>query len=334
MKAYLLNGYGGPEKAALGNTVEPQPGPRDVLVKAMAAGLNPLDFKIRQGAVRMIQRFNLPVVLGSECSGIVEAVGAEVSRFKAGDRVFLRCEKNRMGAFAEKVAADARVVALMPGNLDFTDAAAVPLAALTALQVLRDEIKAKRGDRIFISGGAGGVGTFAIQLAKWMGCEVTTTASPRGAELVRNLGADRVVDYTAQDFSREISDMDGAFDLIGGDTLVNSFKVVKQGGRVVSIAGSPEPQTARKDLGLGRALAALFWLVSFRVRAAARRFGVSYRFYFMHPSGDDLALLAGLIEVGTIKVVTDKVFAFDQIAGAFEYLEAGRAKGKVVVTIA
>jgi NADPH:quinone reductase-like Zn-dependent oxidoreductase len=333
MKAYLLNGYGGPDKASLGEIAEPKTGANDILVKVMAAGLNPLDYKIRQGALKMVQRFKLPVTMGSECAGIVEAAGSGVTRFKPGDKVFLRCEKGRMGAFAEKACADESVAALMPDSLDFLSAAAVPLAALTALQVLRDEIKVQRGDRIFISGGAGGVGTFAIQLAKWMGCEVTTTASPRGAELVRSLGADRVIDYTSQDFSKEIRGMDGAFDLIGGDTLMKTFGVVKKGGRVVSIAGSPEPQTARKDIGLGAAMAALFWLVSFKTRMAAQKHGVSYRFYLMHPSGEDLALLARLIEAGSVKAVTDKVFAFDEVAKAFEYLETGRAKGKVVVTM-
>jgi NADPH:quinone reductase-like Zn-dependent oxidoreductase len=333
MKAYLLNGYGGPEKAALGEISEPEPGPRDILVKVMAAGLNPLDFKIRQGALRMLQRFELPMAMGSECAGIVEAVGAEVTRFKVGDRVFLRCEKGRMGAFAEKVAADESVAALMPASLDFASAAAVPLAALTALQVLRDEMKVQRGGKVFISGGAGGVGTFALQLAKWMGLKVTTTASPRGAELVRSLGADRTVDYTSQDFSNEIKDMDSAFDLIGGETLMKAFGVVKGGGGVVSIAGSPEPETARKDLGLGAFMSALFWLVSFKTRKMARRAGVSYRFYLMHPSGEDLALLAELIDKGEIKVITDKVFSFDEIANAFGYLETGRAKGKVVVSL-
>jgi NADPH:quinone reductase-like Zn-dependent oxidoreductase len=333
MKAYLLNGYGGPEKAALGEINEPQPGPRDILVKVMAAGLNPLDFKIRQGALRMVQPFKLPIVLGSECAGVVEAVGIEVTRLKAGDRVFLRCEKNRMGAFAEMVAADESVTALMPGNLDFTSAAAVPLAALTALQVLRDELKIKRGDKIFISGGAGGVGTFAIQIATWLGANVTTTASPRGAELVRSLGADQVIDYTSQDFSKEIKDMDGAFDLIGGETLMKTFGVVRAGGKVVSIAGSPEPETARQDLRLGAHMSALFWLVSFKTRMAARRASVSYRFYLMHPSGADLELLAGLIDKGTVKVVMDRVFGLDEVGEAFEYLEAGRAKGKVVVSL-
>ncbi|WP_260582762.1 NADP-dependent oxidoreductase [Sphingopyxis sp. PET50] len=202
---------------------------------------------------------------------------------------------------------------------------------LTALQALRDELGLKPGGRVFIPGGAGGVGTFAIQLAKWLGAEVTTTASPRGRDLVERLGADRVIDYTAQDFANEVRDMDGAFDLIGGDTLAKCFAVVKPGATVVSVAGMPEPLTATKDLGRGPLLAALFWFASFGIRAKARRHGVTYRYLFMHPSGAELAELAALIEQKRLVPVIDRVFPFAAIAEAMAYLESGHAKGKVVV---
>jgi alcohol dehydrogenase len=205
------------------------------------------------------------------------------------------------------------------------------LAGLTALQALRDELHLKKGSRVFIPGGAGGVGTFAIQLAKWLGAEVTTTASPRGRMRVERLGADVVIDYTAQNFEDHVHDMDGAFDLIGGETLRKSFGVVKRGGKVVSIAGMPEPETARKDLERGPFLAALFWFASYSLRAEARRHGVSYRYLFMHPSGRELTELAQLIEQKKLEPITDRVFPFAEIADAFAYLEAGHAKGKVVV---
>jgi NADPH:quinone reductase-like Zn-dependent oxidoreductase len=317
MKAFLLNGYGGPEKAGLGDCPEPEIKPDDILVKVMAAGLNPIDYKIRQGAMKLIQRLNLPVPMGSEAAGTVEKTGPLVTKFKPGDRVFFRCDKGRMGAFAETVATSETSAALMPKTVDFVAAASIPLAALTALQVLRDQLQVKRGDRIFISGGAGGVGTFAIQLSKWMGAHVVTTASPRGAELVSRLGADRVIDYTSQDFSNKIRDMDGAFDLLGGETLLKSFSCVKAGGKVVSIAGVPEPETARQDLALGAAMASLFWLISLKTRLAARR----------------KSLLARLIDDGTVKPVIDKVFPFSEAAGAFNYLETGRAKGKIVLSM-
>lgn len=225
-------------------------------------------------------------------------------------------------------------LAKMPASIDFNTAAGVPLAGLTALQALRDELHVGRGSRIFIPGGAGGVGTFAIQLAKWLGAEVTTTASPRGRALVEALGADVVIDYTKERFEERLRDMDGAFDLLGGETLLKSFGVVKRGGKVVSIAGMPEPETARKDLGRGLFLRALFWLASYKIRAVARKHGVSYRYLFMHPDGAELAELAGLIDAGTVRPVIDRVFALNNVAEAFAYLESGRAKGKVVVEIA
>ena len=221
----------------------------------------------------------------------------------------------------------------MPVGLDFTAAAGVPLAGLTALQALRDELRLTPGAQVFIPGGAGGVGTFAIQLAKWLGATVITTASPRGRALVERLGADAVIDYTAERFEDRVHDVDGVFDLLGGDTLLTSFGVVRRGGTVVSVAGLPEPVTARKDLGRGRALAALFWLASFRLRAAARRRGVTYRFLFMHPSGAELAELGRLIEDGRLEPVIDHVFPFAEIDQAFAYLESGHAKGKVVVSM-
>lgn len=187
------------------------------------------------------------------------------------------------------------------------------------------------GSRVFIPGGAGGVGTFAIQIAKWLGAEVTTTASPRGRALVERLGADQVIDYTTQAFEDHVRDMDGVFDLVGGDTLKKSFGIVKPGGTVVSIAGMPEPETARKDLGRGVVRRALFWLASYGLRAAARKHGAAYRYLFMHSSGSELAELAHLVEDGKLDPVIDRVFPFEEIKQAFVYLETGYAKGKIVI---
>jgi len=224
-------------------------------------------------------------------------------------------------------------LARMPAALDFEAAAAVPLAALTALQALRDELGLTSGQRVFIPGGAGGVGTFAIQIAKHLGAEVATTASPRGDALVRRLGADTVIDYTRERFEDTLRDYDGAFDLLGGDDLARAFSVVKRGGSVVSIAGTPEPETARRDLGRGGGLAALFWAISFGTRRRAAKHGVRYRYLFMHPSGRDLEELASLIDAKKIEVVVDRVFPFAEAKEAMAYLEGGRAKGKVVVRV-
>ncbi|MBY8826326.1 NADP-dependent oxidoreductase [Sphingomonas colocasiae] len=333
MRALLLTRYGGPDVAELHDVPRPEAGPDDVLVRVRAAGLNPVDFKTRQGMLKPVQRYSLPVVMGNELAGTVEACGRGVTRFAAGDRVFARMPKGAMGALAEYAAVPQDALAHMPATLDFAAAAGIPLAGLTALQALRDELKLMPGSRVFIPGGAGGVGTFAIQIAKWLGAEVTTTASPRGRALVERLGADTVIDYTAQRFEDHVRDMDGAFDLLGGETLEKCFGVVKRGGTVVSVAGMPEPLTARKDLGRGPLLTALFWIASYRLRAQAAKNGVTYRYLFMHPSGAELAELAALVDDGKLAPVIDRTFPFAEVAQAFAYLESGRAKGKVVVNI-
>jgi alcohol dehydrogenase len=333
MRAYVLERYGGPEGARLTDVPPPATGPRDILVDVHAAGLNPVDFKFRQGKLRAIHRPKLPFVLGNELAGDVIAVGSEVNRFRVGDRVFARVAKDRAGAFAQQACVDEAHAAHMPPDLDFTAAAAVPLAGLTALQALRDELGVKPGQRIFISGGAGGVGTFAIQITKWLGARVTTTASKRGEALVRSLGCDEVIDYTSQSITEAGKGFDAGFDLIGGKTLEQMFEIVKPGGKIVSVAALPEPQTAIRDLGGRRALSILFWIISYGIRSRARRAGVGYRYLFMHPSGADLTQLAELITQGKLKIIVDRTYPLAQISEAFAYVESGRAKGKVVVTM-
>ena len=332
MRALMMTRYGGPEVTELRDGVpEPSGGPNEVCVEVRAAGLNPVDFKTREGKLKIIHRYRLPAVMGNEIAGVVESVGVGVTRFGAGDHVYARVDKDTMGGLAEKAVVHEDHLAKMPTSLEFETAAAVPLAALTALQALRDELRLRNGQRVFISAGAGGVGTFAIQIAKHFGADVATTASPRGAALVRRLGADTVIDYTHERFEDSLRDYDGAFDLLGGDDLARTFSVVKREGSVVSIAGMPEPETARRDLGGGGALAALFWTVSLSTRWSAARHGVHYRYLFMHPSGSDLETLAALIDAKKVKVVVDRVFPFAEAKEALAYLERGKAKGKVVV---
>jgi NADPH:quinone reductase-like Zn-dependent oxidoreductase len=311
---------------------EPRPGPGDVRIRVGAAGLNPVDYKIRDGGLRPINRLRLPVVAGCELAGTVEAVGAGPNRFAVGDRVYARVDKKELGAFAEFVCVPQELVARMPASLDFAAAAGLPLAGLTALQALRDELAVGPGTRLFISGGAGGVGTLAVQLAKHFGAEVTTTASPGGAGLVRGLGADCVIDYTRQDFSVMLRNFDAVLDLVGGATLKDSFRILRPGGRVVSIAGVPEPRTATEDLHAPPWIRAAFSLMSLGIRRRARKAGASYRYLFMHPSGDDLRVLAALVDGGQLRPVVDSTYPFARIAEAFAALEQGHAKGKIVVT--
>src|ERR1700737_2727075 len=233
MRAYVLKYYGGPEGALLMDVPAHTPRPRDILVEVRAAGLNPVDFKFRQGKLRAILRPKLPLVMGNELAGEVIAVGSDVKRFRVGDRVFARVAKDRAGAFAEQACGGEDHAAHMPRDLDFTAAAAVPLAGLTALQALRDELGVKPRQRVFISGGAGGVGTFATQIAKWLGAHVTTTASKRGEALVRSLGCDEVIDYTSQSISKAGGRFDAGFDLIGGKALKQMFEIMNPGTKIV-----------------------------------------------------------------------------------------------------
>ncbi|MEO6064804.1 MAG: NADP-dependent oxidoreductase [Lysobacterales bacterium] len=333
MRAYVLERYGDAECARLTSAPLPRPAPNEVLVRVAAAGLNPVDYKIRAGKLRPVTRFPLPVVLGNELSGTVTECGSDVRGFVPGDRVCARVAKERLGAFAEFAAVDVACAAKLPATLDFEHAAALPLAGLTALQCLRDEIKLTPGQHLLIAGGAGGVGTFAIPLAKHMGATVWTTASSAGSELVRRLGADHVIDYRSAWHAEHARRFDAVLDLVGGKELGALFGVLKAGRTLVSVGGVPEPQTARKDLNRGGWLAFLFWLASFRVRAAARRQGAGYRYLFMHPSGSELAELLDLVERGALPITLDRVFDFKDIAEAMAYLEQGRAKGKVVVSM-
>ncbi len=333
MKAFVLTRYGGPEGTEMRDVARPVAGSGEVLIRVEAAGLNPVDFKTRDGQLKPILRYDPPAIMGNELAGVVETVGAGVTGFAPGDRVFARTPKEAMGALARYAAVPADCVAKMPPGLSFEEAAGVPLAGLTALQALRDELGVGPGSRVLITGGAGGVGTLAIQIAKWLGADVVTTASPRGRDLVIRLGADRVIDYTSQKFEEHLYGLDGVFDLIGAETLRRAFRVVKPGGTVVSIAGMPEPETARKDLGGKPLLAAMFWAASFGLRRAAARQKVRYRYLFMHPSGKELAELAAAIADGRLEPVIDRIFPFEKVAEAFSYLEEGHAKGKVVVTM-
>ncbi len=333
MKAYQLTGYGDADKAQLRDVNVPKPGLGQVLVKVKAAGLNPVDYKIRDGMLKPILRLDLPVTMGNELAGDVEFCGRGATRFAPGTRVCARLGKEQMGALAEYALVNEEHLAAIPASLSYTQAAAIPLAGLTALQALRDELGVVPGFRVLITGGAGGVGTFAIQIAKALGAHVITTASSRGRDLVERMGADEVVDYENEKFENVIDPVDGAFDLIGGETLERVFKVVKEGGRVVSIAGTPEPRTATRDLGGRYALAAAFWAMSLDLRRKAGKAGVDYRYLFMHPSGSELTYLVTLAQQGQMTPVIDSTYPLAKIEAAMAELEEGHAKGKIVVTM-
>ncbi|MDO4897287.1 MAG: NADP-dependent oxidoreductase [Moraxella sp.] len=331
MNAMTLSGYG---NNAVQKTVVPIPriGDDDVLVKVHSASVNPLDFKIRNGDLKMGLSFAMPLILGNDFAGTVAAVGKNVRRFTVGDEVFARTDTLRMGAFAEFAAVQAVNLAQKPANLDFDQSAALPLVALTAYQALTEKMRAKAGDKILIHAGAGGLGSVTIQIAKILGLYVATTASGRGLDVVKPLGVDEVVDYKQESFADKLRDFDFVLDTIGGDTLSDSFKVLKQGGKIVSVAGLPTRDFA-EELGLAWWKQLAIGLISRKIHKTAQKYGASYEFLFMRPSGEQLETVKNWAEQGRLIPVIDKVFSFDDTQKALEYSESGRAKGKIIIQI-
>lgn len=332
MRAFFIQRYGKADVLTSGELPEPVLRDDDVLVRVHAAGVNPLDNKIRSGEFKLLLPYQLPLILGNDVAGVVERVGPGVRRFNVGDAVYARPDDDRIGTFAEFIAVREGALALKPAGLTMEDAASLPLVALTAWQALVEKGQLKAGQKVLIHAGAGGVGTIAIQLARHIGASVATTASAADAAMLKRLGADIVIDYKKEDFATRLQGYDLVLDTQGGDTLKKSLRVLKRGGRLVGIAGPPDPAfaSARRANGM---LGLVMWLLSYRIRAAARRIGASYAFHFMHADGGQLAEITRLVEAGHIRPVVDKVFAFDDTREALAYVEAGRSKGKVVVKL-
>jgi alcohol dehydrogenase len=330
MQAVQLIGYGGPEKVELRELPIPKPGPKQVLVRITAAALNPVDYKFRDGMLRPIIRPQLPVTLGNDFCGMIESLGNGVANLQIGQRVYGCAGIDHSGTFADYAVVPVERLAAAPEILSDVQAAAIPLAAQTALQALRDVLRVQPGQRVLISGGAGGVGTFAIPIAKILGAQVTTTASSKGRDLCSRLGADEVLDYHDASSLAKQHDFDAALDLVGGATTAKMFGTLKKGAMLVSIAAVPEPQTA-SDLHAGWGLRMLFGAISLPLRARAKWHGVRYRYYFMNSKSADLQWLAERCREGKLTPVIDREFPFAEYAAAFEHLEQGHAKGKVVL---
>lgn len=332
MKAFVVDSYkkGGPLRLA--EAPEPELRDDDVLVQVSAAGANLLDSKVRNGEFKLILPYRPPFILGHDVAGTIVKAGARVKQFKVGDEVYARPRDHRLGAFAEFIAVNEADVALKPKNLSMAEAASIPLVGLTAWQALVEVGKVKPGQKVFIQAGSGGVGTFAIQLARHLGATVATTTSAGNAELVKSLGADVIVDYNAQDFEKVLSGYDLVLNSQDAKTLVKSLGVLKPGGKLISISGPPDPAFAREH-GLNPILKLVMRLLSSGVRRRSKRRGISYSFLFMTANGGQLAKITSLIEAGAIRPVIDRVFQFERINEALAYVETGRAKGKVVVTM-
>jgi alcohol dehydrogenase len=330
MKAFALDRYGGPDVVSLRELPEPEPGEGDLLVDVRAASVNPIDFKIRSGDVKVLIKDRFPLVLGSDLSGVVLRTGKGVTRFAEGDEIFARLRKDRIGSFAERVLVDEGVAARKPAKLSHAEAASIPLVGLTSYQALLDIGKLERGQRVLIHAGAGGVGTFAIQLARHAGAEVVTTASPKNHELLRRLGAAEIVDYRTQRFEDVVAPCDVVFDTQGGETLERSFRVVKQGGVVVTVGGKPDAKFA-KAWGLNPVLVLVLRILMRKVTRLAREKGAHFEYLFMRPDGVELSRIGELLEEGTIVPVIDSTYPFADTKKALAHVESGKAVGKVVV---
>jgi NADPH:quinone reductase-like Zn-dependent oxidoreductase len=331
MKAYFIDRYG-KQNGRLGDVSETVPGAHDVLIEVHAASVNVLDSKIRSGEFKLILPYSFPLVLGNDCAGVVIEVGAAVKGFKPGDAVYARVPEQRIGTFAERIAVEQNAVALKPANLSMEQAAGIPLVALTAWQALVDIARLQKGQKVLIHAGSGGVGTIAIQLAKHLGAVVATTTSTANVEWVKALGADVVIDYKQQHFEQELRDYDVVLNSLGTDVLENSLKVLKPGGQLISISGPPTAEFAKAQ-GLTWPLRQAMRLLSLSIRRKARKQDVRYSFLFMRANGTQLQEITTLIEAGEISPVLDRTFAFESTGEALNYVEQGRAKGKVIVRI-
>ena len=332
MKAFILDRYGSADRVRAGDVPDPELREDDVLVQIHAAGVNLLDSKIRNGEFKRILPYRLPLILGHDVAGLVVRVGSRVRRFTPGDEVYARPSDGRIGAFAEFIAINEGDVAIKPTTLTMEEAASIPLVGLTAWQALIERAHLKKGQNVLIHAGSGGVGTFAIQLAKHLGATVATTTSTANVDLVRSLGADIVVDYKKEDFADVLRDYDVVLNSLDKVTLEKSLRVLKPGGQLISISGPPDAAFAR-SIGASWALRKIIGALSYGIRAKARRRQASYSFLFMRANGDQLTEITSLIQDGIIRPVVDRVFPFASTKEAMAYVEAGRAKGKVVVSM-
>ena len=332
MKAFVVSRYGKADGVRAVDLPEPELRDDDVLVQIHAASINPLDLKIRDGDLKPLLPYKLPIVLGNDLAGTVIKAGPGVHQFKPGDEVYAKPDKDRIGAFAELIAINEDDVAKKPHRLDMEQAASLPLVGLTAWQALVEKANLQAGQKVLIHAGSGGVGTIGIQLAKHLGATVATTTSTANVEWVKGLGADVVIDYKKDDFETIVCNYDVVFDTLGRETLEKSLRVLKPGGQVISVAGPPEPDFA-KDFGVNWPLIQAIRTLSFPIRRKAKRRGVKYSFLFMRASGNQLRELGFLIDSGAIRPIVDRAFPFESIPEALAYVEKGRARGKVVVKV-
>jgi NADPH:quinone reductase-like Zn-dependent oxidoreductase len=308
MKAVRIHKYGDQSELSYEEAPLPTVGANDVLIRVVAAAVNPVDWKIREGHLKDMVSYSMPVILGWDVSGTVEATGGDVSKFKVGDAVFSRPNIKRNGSYAVFLAVNEEEVALKPKTISHVDAASLPLAGITAWEALFNTAQLSENQRILIHAGAGGVGTLAIQLAKSRGAYVITTTSAKNLELVKSLGADEAIDYKSQRFEEIVKDVDAVFDTIGGEVQEHSWSVLKPGGILISIVSPPSTELAAK----------------YKVRSA---------FVFIQPNAEILTQLAVLVDDGTVRPIVGAEFALEDIAKAHSLSESGHSVGKIVLYV-
>jgi NADPH:quinone reductase-like Zn-dependent oxidoreductase len=308
MKAVRIHNYGGPEILQYEDAPRPQPEAGEVLIRVYAAGVNPIDWNVREGRMKDFWPQKLPLILGWDLSGVVEELGEGVSRFKIGDEVYSVPDPTRDGAYADYIVVRESELALKPRSLDHIRAAAVPLAALTAWQSLFDHGQLQAGQRVLIHAGSGGVGHFAVQLAKWKGADVFATASAKNQDLLRELGADETIDYTTRRFEDVARNIDIVLDPIGGDTQERSWQVLKKGGALLSIIQPPSAEKAKEA-------------------------GVRATFVASHPNGAQLTEIAEVIDSGNLKPVINRILPLVEVRRAHELSQSGHIHGKIVLRV-
>jgi NADPH:quinone reductase-like Zn-dependent oxidoreductase len=330
MKALTFKRYGKSPDIGFADIPRPTLKADELLVQVHAAGVNPIDYVIPTGMFKPVLHFQLPATLGSDLAGVVAEVGSRVTRFKPGDAVYASIFDLGTGSIAEFAVVPESAAALKPANLDFVQAASIPMVALTSWQALKERLNLRAGQKVFIPAGSGGIGTFAIQLAKHLGAKVGTTTSTGNVELVRRLGADEVVDYKKQDFEKVLRGYDAVLGTVRGDAIEKSIGILKPGSQIVSLIGPLDAAFARARR-LNFFLKFIFGLMSWKIMRLAKKRDITYSFLFVRPDGAQLAEIGELLETERIQPVIDKVFSFEQAKDALDYLAQGRSKGKVVI---
>jgi NADPH:quinone reductase-like Zn-dependent oxidoreductase len=333
MKTFIVKKYGKKEKLHLTDWAEPVVNENEVLIQTHSAGVNVIDLMLRNGEFKLFLPMKPPFQLGRDVAGKVIKTGAKATKYKVGDEVYASSGDHHLGTYAEYISIAENEVALKPKNLTMEEAASIPLVGLTSWQALIESANIKKGQKVFIQAGSGGVGTFAIQLAKHLGAFVATTTSEKNRDLVKSLGADLIIDYKTEDFETKLKD----YDLVlhsnkDSKILEKSLKILKSGGQLISLVGPPTPEFA-SALGLSWPLKLVINLLSYSARKKAKKLNISFKFLFMRAEGNQLDEITKLIEAGIIKPVIDKVFPFEQTNEALSYVETGRSRGKVVVKI-